>query len=91
MFAGQVTVGFSVSLTVTVNVQEALLPFASLTVQVTEVTPFGKLEPDAGVQLGVPTPEQLSVAVAFAYVTTEEHCPGSVDFVIFAGQLIVGA
>jgi hypothetical protein len=50
--------------TVTVNVQEAELPLASLTVQATVLTPCGKVEPDAGVQVGTPTPEQLSLAVA---------------------------
>ena len=52
------------SLTVTVNEQLAVLPDASLTVQVTVVVPFENVEPDAGIQVGVPTPEQLSVAVA---------------------------
>jgi hypothetical protein len=66
MLAGHVTVGFCVSLTVTVNVQLAVLLEASLTVQETVVTPFWKVVPDAGVQTGVPTPGQLSVAVAFA-------------------------
>ena len=66
IFAGQVIAGACVSLTVTVNVHEALLPLASLTVQVTVVVPFGKVEPDAGTQDAAPTPEQLSVAVAFA-------------------------
>jgi len=62
-----------VSLTVTVNEQLAGLPDESLTVQFTVVVPFANVEPDAGVQTGVPTPEQLSVAVAFGYVTTAEH------------------
>ena len=51
------------SFTVTVNEQEAELAEPSATVQVTVVVPFGKLEPDGGTQLGVPSPEQLSVAV----------------------------
>ena len=53
------------SLTVTVNEQLAELPEESLTEQLTVDTPFGKVVPDAGEQAGVPTPEQLSVAVAF--------------------------
>jgi hypothetical protein len=65
MLLGQVTVGFWVSLTVTVNVQLAGLPDPSVTLQVTVVTPFWNVVPDAGVHVGVPTPEQLSVAVAF--------------------------
>jgi hypothetical protein len=66
MFAGQgLRVGACVSLTVTVNEQLAGLPDASLTVQVTVVVPVLKVEPDDGEQTGVPTSEQLSVAVAF--------------------------
>jgi hypothetical protein len=65
MLFGQVTVGFWVSLTVTVNVQPAGLLDASVTLQVTVVMPFWNVVPEAGVHTGVPTPEQLSVAVAF--------------------------
>ena len=57
---GQVIVGACVSVIVTVNEQLFELPAESLTVQVTVVVPFAKVEPDAGVQLGDPTPEQLS-------------------------------
>jgi hypothetical protein len=57
-----VIVGFSVSFTVTVNVQVAVLPEASVAVQVTVVVPFGKVEPEGGVQEKV-TPGQLSVPV----------------------------
>jgi hypothetical protein len=46
-----------------VKLQEAVRPAASLTEQVTVVTPLGKLEPDAGVQVTAPTPGQLSEAV----------------------------
>ena len=63
MLAGQLTVGFSVSLTVTVNEQLPVLFEASVAVQVTVVVPFGNAEPDAGEQLTAPTPGQLSVAV----------------------------
>ena len=63
MFDGHEIAGGCVSLTVTVNEQLAVLPDASLTVQLTVVTPFGNAVPDAGSQVGVPTPEQLSVAV----------------------------
>jgi hypothetical protein len=55
-------VGFSVSLTVTVKLQVAVLPDESVAVQVTVVVPLGKLEPEGGVQLVV-TPGQLSLAV----------------------------
>ena len=73
MFAGQPIAGACVSLTVTVKEQLAELPEASLTLHVTVVAPFGKVEPDDGLHTGVPTPGQLSVAVAFEYVTTAEH------------------
>jgi hypothetical protein len=63
MFAGQVMVGGCVSLIVTVNEQLALLFDESTTLQVTVVVPTGKLEPDAGEQVGVPTPGQLSLTV----------------------------
>ena len=60
------------SFTVTVKLQLAELLDASITEQFTVVVPFGNVAPDAGVQLGVPTPGQLSVAVALN-VTTAEH------------------
>jgi hypothetical protein len=63
---GQVTVGGCVSLMVTVNEQFAELLLASLTEQLTVVTPLLKVEPEAGVHTGVPAPGQLSVAIAFA-------------------------
>ena len=63
IFAGHITVGFCVSLIVTVNEQLAELPLASVTVQLTVVVPFGNVEPDAGLHVGDPTPEQLSLTV----------------------------
>jgi hypothetical protein len=63
-FAGQVIVGGCVSLTVTVKLQEPVLFELSVAVQVTVVVPLGKVEPERGLQTGVPTPGQLSVAVA---------------------------
>jgi len=90
MFAGHVIVGGCVSLTVTVKLQLAELLDASITEQLTVVVPFGKVAPDAGVQTGVPTPGQLSVAVG-VNVTTAEHCPASFPWVMFAGQVITGA
>jgi hypothetical protein len=59
--AGQVIVGASVSLTVTVNAQTEWLFAASVTEQLTVVVPFGKAAPDGGLQIGVPTPGQLSL------------------------------
>lgn len=51
----------AILLTVTLNEHEFELLAASLTEQVTVVTPSGNAEPDAGVQTGAPTPEQLSL------------------------------
>ena len=53
------------SFTVTVKLHDAEFPDASVTEQVTVVTPFGNVAPDAGEQLGAPTPAQLSLAVGF--------------------------
>jgi len=61
-FAGQVTVGPCVSLTVTVKVQVAVLAAASVAVQVTVVVPFAKTVAEAGLQATV-EPGQLSAAV----------------------------
>ena len=62
MFAGQVIAGAVVSLTVTVNVHEPVLPAASVAVHVTVVVPSGKPEPTAGVHMTVALPHG-SVAV----------------------------
>ena len=62
---GQVMVGFWLSLTVTVKLHEAILFAASVAVQVTVVTPFWKVEPEAGVHVAV-TPAQLSVGKGVA-------------------------
>jgi hypothetical protein len=48
MFAGQVSVQ---GVTVTVNMQLAMLLEASVAVQVTVVVPLGKVEPEAGVHM----------------------------------------
>jgi hypothetical protein len=63
MFAGHVIVGACVSLTMTENEQLELLPEASVTMQLTVVMPFAKVDPDAGLQAGAPTPVQLSLTV----------------------------
>jgi len=82
-----------VSLTVTVNEHDVEFGgvAASLTEQVTVVTPLANVLPEAGVHTGVPTPGQLSAAAGVAYVTTAVHRFGSVAFVMLAGQVIVGA
>jgi len=60
--AGQLIKGFSLSLTVTVNVQADVLPDVSVAMEVTFVVPFGKVEPEGG-SLTTVTPGLLSVAV----------------------------
>ena len=59
---GQVICGAWVSSTLTVKLQLLLLPELSLAVQVTVVTPRGKVEPLGGTQTILVT-AQLSVAV----------------------------
>src|SRR5260370_4421908 len=88
MCAGQAMLGGSMSRPVTVNEQLAVLPVASVAVQVTVVTPFGKDEPLGGLHTTL-TPGQLSVTVG-AKVTVAAHTPGSVPVVISAGQVITG-
>ena len=48
MSPGQAIVGFSVSLTITEKLQLAVLPDASVAVQVTELVPLANVEPLAG-------------------------------------------
>jgi len=62
MAAGHVTTGFSLSLIVTVKLQVAMLPLASVAVQVTVWTPTAKVLPLAGKHATV-APAQLSVTV----------------------------
>src|SRR5262245_15739517 len=90
MFAGQVIEGACRSFTVTAKLQLELFDDASLTEQVTVVVPFANEEPEAGVQVGLPTPGQLSLTVGAAYATTAEQRFGSVPVVMFAGQVIEG-
>lgn len=77
--------------TVTVNEHEAVLPDASVAVQVTVVVPTGKVEPDAGEQTTV-TPGQLSDAVGAKFTVAEVRIghlePAAVK--MFAGHVIVG-
>src|SRR5438132_14277186 len=89
MLAGQVIVGASLSLTVTVKEQVAVLPLVSVAVQVTVVVPWAKVEPLAGLQVGG-APGKVTEAVA-AKVTTALELPASLFVTMFAGQVIVGA
>ena len=52
--------------TVTVKLQALALPLASITEQFTVVAPAANVEPEAGVQLGTPTPGQLSATAGAA-------------------------
>jgi hypothetical protein len=63
---GTVITGGVVSRSVTVTVKLALpvLPAWSVAVQVTEVVPSGKVEPEDGLHVGVSAPSTLSFAVA---------------------------
>src|SRR5882724_1169113 len=78
------------AVTVTLKLHEAVFPAASVAVQLTEVVPTGKLEPEAGMQLVV-TPGRLSEATGAEYVITLEVCPAAAAVAILAGQVIVGA
>ena len=75
----------------TVNEHEAVLPEASVAVQVTVVVPTGKADPEGGTQTTV-TPGQLSDAVG-AKVTGVLFAGGQVAAAataMLAGQVIVG-
>lgn len=64
MLAGTVTVGGVVSTTDTLKLALLVLPAASLAEQLTVVVPSGKIEPEAGEQLGVMEPSTRSLAEA---------------------------
>ena len=61
---GRLRTGAVVSSTVTVNEPLALLPEASVAVQVTVAVPSGKVEPDAGEQTTAGEGSTVSVAEA---------------------------
>src|SRR5947209_10336053 len=63
-FAGTVTMGRVVSVTVTTNEAVPVLPCASVALQLTVVAPNGKVDPLTGVQLAASGPSTLSVAEA---------------------------
>jgi hypothetical protein len=76
--------------TVTANEQFAEFDEASVAVQVTVVTPTGKVEPDAGEQFTTTVPLQLSEADGAGKVTTAELCPATAPMVTGAGHTMVG-
>jgi hypothetical protein len=88
MFAGQLATGACVSFTVTVKLQVAVRPAASVAVQLTVVVPITNVEPLAGTHIIV-EPGQLSLTVA-VNVTTAEHWFGSLPTVRLAGQVATG-
>jgi hypothetical protein len=90
LLAGQVTTGFWLSVTVTVNEQLPSLPAASVALHVTVVVPTGNEEPDAGSHVTAPTPGQLSVAVA-VYVALAAQSPLGATRFMFAGQVTTGS
>ena len=94
MFAGQVIEGASSSVTVTFWVQVVVLFAASLTVQVTVVTPIGKLAGALFVTINDPTAVQLSETIGLPSETVVVQFPvPSLDVlavVMFAGQVIDG-
>ena len=82
-------IGFSVSRTITRNTHCAVLPDASVAVQVTRFVPAGNALPEGGWHSTV-VPGLLSFAVT-TKVTTAEHSPSVLVVVILApGQVIVG-
>src|SRR5712664_1573439 len=87
-FAGTVTTGPVVSVTVTVNVFVPTLPCASVALHVTVVAPNGNVAPLAGVQLVATAPSNVSVAEAVKVNTAPAALVAST--VAFAGTVTTG-
>jgi DNA-binding transcriptional regulator of glucitol operon len=87
---GQVSAGFSLSVTVTVNEQDAELLEASVAVKTTVFVPFGKAEPLAKPLVRVTVALQLSVAVGVVNVATAVQSPASVFILRGDGQVSAG-
>ncbi len=88
MFDGQTMLGASLSLTVTNCSQVVLFPAASTTVQVTVVTPIGKV---AGASLVTDATARLSAVTGDPSATSCKAEPPSVVAVMLAGQTMLGA
>jgi hypothetical protein len=86
--SGQSIAGGSISFTVTVNEQVAVLPPESVAVAITVVVPFGKEDPEGGVLTTI-TPLQSSEAVTVKFTTALQE-PASVETDMFSGQSIAG-
>src|SRR5215472_7659722 len=89
MFVGQEITGGSWSWMVTVKVQAAWFPAASVAILVTVVTPTGKVLPLGGTLTRLVT-LQLSVAVTRKVTLLRLHCPGSAVRTRSEGQVITG-
>ena len=76
-------------MTLNVNEQVAEFPELSKAVQVTVVTPTGKVDPEGGVQATV-MPEQLSLAVGAGKLPVALVASAGAVVVWLAGQVIVG-
>src|SRR5438477_1985384 len=86
--SGQAMVGFWLSRTITFWVQVAVLPPASVAVQVTVLVPMGKW---LGALLVRATPGQLSVTVGLPRFTpVAKHWFASVLVITSSGQAMVG-
>ena len=73
---GRKMVGGVVSLTATLNVAWPVLPWVSVALQVTPVTPSGNVDPEAGEQLTAPIgPSTASTAVGVGKLTTDPAGP----------------
>ncbi len=85
---GQVSVGFWLSVTVTVKVQELVLPLASVAVLVTVVVPTGNVLPLAMLLVTFVT-RQLSVALTVKVTLLRLHRPGSAGSSRLDGHVMV--
>jgi len=90
MSPGHVTVGGSISTTVTVNVHWPMLLLPSVAEYVTVVGPKPNVTPLGGDSVPAMLPSQLSNAPA-VYVTTAEHIPRSVACGKLPGHVTDGA
>jgi hypothetical protein len=86
MSEGQIMLGASESFTVTVKLQVAVRPGLSVAVQFTIVVPFGKVEPDGGLQ----TSDVAFVAVTIKVTLLREHWPGLVLKTRFDEHVMLG-
>ncbi|GAL69212.1 hypothetical protein JCM19301_2967 [Jejuia pallidilutea] len=88
ILAGQLIVGSTLSITVTVCVQVAVFPEPSVTVQVTIVSPNGYV---LGASLVTEATEQLSSVIGVPKFTVEtSQAAASILTLMLAGQVIVG-